>query len=67
MLLLLYYTYYILLHAVLLYSSEICTLETRQKDKIEGSELWVWITIERTKWVDRVSNVGVLKRAKEGR
>lgn len=56
-----------LVWSVGLYAAETWTLTKTDRDRIEAFELSLWRKMERISWIDKVSNVNVLKRVDEQR
>ena len=50
-----------------LYGCEAWTIGERDKKKIEAFEMWCWRRMYKVKWVERKTNVEVLRRAREER
>ena len=53
--------------SMLLYGSEAWTMTAAEKARIEAFEMWCYRRMMRIKWIDRVSNEGVLRRVGEKR
>jgi hypothetical protein len=56
-----------LIWPVALYGCETWTLRKMEIDKLEAFEMWLWRSMERVSWRDRVKNEDVLKMAEEKR
>ncbi|KAJ4436361.1 hypothetical protein ANN_18993 [Periplaneta americana] len=51
--------------SVALCGAEMWTLRQSEEKRIEAFEMWIWRTMERVKWTDRIRNEAVLERVGE--
>ena len=53
--------------SVALYGAETWTMNKADRERLEAFEMWVWRRMEKIGWVDKVTNVEVLRKAEENR
>ena len=52
--------------SVVLYGAETWALRRNEQKQLEAFEMWVWRSMERVKWTDKIKNAVVLERVGEG-
>ena len=57
----------VLVWSVALYGCETWALKKAERGRLESFEMWVWRRMEKISWVDKVTNMDVLKRVDERR
>jgi hypothetical protein len=53
--------------SIALYGSEISTISTARKIKLEAFEIWCYRKMSKIKWIEKITNEAVLDRIKEKR
>lgn len=53
--------------STLLYGSESWTLGKLERNRLEAAEMWIWRKMTRTSWMERKTNLEVLREVKEER
>jgi len=54
-------SHHYLIRSVALYAAETCTLSQTERRRIEVFQMWIWRTMEKISWLDKVTNKKVLK------
>ena len=53
--------------SVALYGAQTWTLRKEDENRLEAFEMWVWRTMKKVRWLDKVRNDEVLRRIGEER